>query len=59
VSGSESPPPTIIQLRAQLVELQWQAESVGRYAGAGALERCIAMVDWLIDQHPQLTERHA
>lgn len=51
---SESPPPTIVQLREKLAAL---IINPAVFALDEQLEECVAMCDWLIEQHPSLTAR--
>lgn len=51
---SESPPPTVIQLREKLAGL---IIDPARFVHDEQLAECLAMVDWLIEQHPSLTAK--
>jgi hypothetical protein len=50
----ESPPPTIIQLREKLSAL---IIDPARFVLDEQLAECVAMCDWLIEQHPSLTAK--
>lgn len=56
---SESPPPTIVQLRAKLAGLILDpATLMDPTSMQLALDECVLMCDWLMQQHPSLTAKY-